>query len=217
MIGNQGSEPRRVRFSLRSLIVVTMIAAMAIGLVALNRQNQQLAARNEVLSRMNQQLRDELGELSIGDETQLHAIRTKNGEGLEWEWRVWIPEGHEYRLRGDGGEIPEQGWLQRGGTIYLRKAGEQVIRYRIYKDPREGKWYGKLSTRSGSVGKDPHPWVDWGSTTTTTSGVGNTTRAFPNDGDDIVELCRHRVSQQGSTNKMEDPAAGFLIWLERQK
>jgi hypothetical protein len=190
---------------------------MVTGLIAMNRNNRQLAHRNEVLVKENQRLRDELGELSVDDETQLHAIRTSSGEKLEWAWRVWIPEGHEYRLRGDGGQIPKEGWPHEGGTNYLRDAGEHVIRYRILKDPRDGKWYGSLSTRGGSVGKDHHEWVEWGSSTSTTGGVGTVTEAFPNDRDDIVELCRHRVSQKNSTSKIEDPAAGFVIWLERDK
>ena len=197
-------------------MVLTLLAAMATGLISMNSRNQELAQRNESLVQENRRLRDELGELSIDDDTKLHAIRTSSGEGLEWAWRIWIPAGHQYRLRGDGGLIPKEGWPREGGTMYLRDAGEHVIRYRIVQDPRDGKWYGSLSTRSGSVGKDHHEWVEWRSSTSQTAGVSSVTQAFP-DTRDIVELCRHRVSQASSTSKIEDPAAGFVIWLERQK
>ncbi len=209
--------PGAVRFSLRALVLLTTIAAMVVGLITLNRNNRKLADRNKALTKENQRLRDELGELSVDDDTQLHAIQTSGGEDLEWEWRVWVPKGHEYRLRGDGGRIPKEGWPTEGGTIFLRTAGEYVIRYRIFRDPRNDKWYGSLSTRGGSVGKDLQEWVEWGSSTSRGSGVGATTQAFSNDKDKIVELCRHLVSQQESTDKIEDPASGFVIWLERMK
>ena len=217
MTGSSFEEARTAKFSLRSLILLTTIAAMVAALVSLQRHNRQLAQRNAQLRDENLRLRNELGELSVEDPTQLHAIRTSNGEGLQWEWRIWIPEGHVYLLRGSGGMVPEEGWPQEGGTIYLRDSGEQVIRYRIVKDPRNDKWYGSLSTRSGSVGKDLQEWVDWGSTSSRTSGVGSVSRAFPNAEDGIIELCRHRVTQRDSSNKIEENAAGFVIWLERQK
>ena len=217
MIGTQRDRPSALRFSLRTLVLFTTIAAMVVALVALNRNNRRLASRNEALTSENRRLRDELGELSIDDATQLHAIQTSGGENLEWVWRVWIPEGHEYRLRSDGGVIPKEGWPSEGGTMFLRAAGEHVIRYRILRDPRVDKWYGSLSTRGGSVGRDQHEWVEWGSSKSTTGGVGATTQVFPNDKDKIVELGRHLVSQEKSTDKIEDPAVGFLIWLERAK
>lgn len=34
---------------------------------------------------------------------------------------------------------------------------------------------------------------------------------------ETVELCRHRVSQAGPSLDIEDPAAGFLTWLEAAK
>ncbi len=190
---------------------------MFVGLFAMNRNNQHLAMRNELLEKENKRLRNELGELSIDDETQLHAIRTASGESLEWAWRLWIPEGHEYKLRGDGGKIAKNGWPNEGGTMFLRDAGELVVRYRITQDPRDGKWYGSLSTRSGSVGKDSQEWVTWKSTSSTTSGIGATTEAFAESRDTVVELCRHLVSQENSSSKIEDPASGFVIWLERIK
>ena len=105
-----GERSGPLRFSLRTLVVLTLLAAMVTGLVSMNSRNRELARRNESLTQENRRLRDELGELSIDDDTKLHAIRTSSGEGLEWAWRIWIPEGHEYRLRGHGGLVSKEGW-----------------------------------------------------------------------------------------------------------
>lgn len=204
---------RRVRFSLRNLLLMMTILALALGLVVVGWNNHRLDEINQALEAENRRLRDEVGELSIEDPGKLHAIHVKSASYLEWIWRVWIPEGREYRLRCVTGEVPEAGFPQQtGGTIMLRESGEQVIRYSIRRDPRDGKLYGSLSVRGASVGKDEHAWAEWGSHVTTTSGVGTSARVYPPG--EVVELGRHRVSQASSSSDIEDPSAGFLIWLE---
>jgi hypothetical protein len=32
-----------------------------------------------------------------------------------------------------------------------------------------------------------------------------------------IELIRHRVSQASDSGKIEDPSAGFMVWLEPAK
>jgi hypothetical protein len=199
---------RRPRFTLRVLFFVVALVALVVSLI----NTYRIAQRNRLLEAENQRLRNEVGELSVEDESQFHAIQVATDNELEWAWRIWIPEGRSYRLRSIGGQIPKEGFPQSGGTIYLREPGEHVVRYRIRRDPRDDKWYGATSTTGGSVGKDRQEWVEWGSRSATTGGVGTTTRALSPD--QRVELARHRVSQADSTEKMEDPAAGFLIWLE---
>jgi len=100
-----------------------------------------------------------------------------------------------------------------GGTTFLREPGEHVIRYLVRRDPRDDSWYGSLHTESGSVGRDPQPWVEWGTRTSTSSGVGKSTRSYETD--QRVEIIRHRVSEKASSStQIEDPVAGFIIWLE---
>ena len=95
--------------------------------------------------------------------------------------------------------------------MYLREPGEHVIRYLIRRN-REGRWFGSLHTPIGSVGSDHHPWVEWSSLTSTSGGVGSSTRSYETD--EQVEIIRHRVSQANDTANIEDPAAGFVVWLE---
>ena len=132
---------RGLRFSLRTLMLLTTFVAMAVSLLVSARNNRRLARINESLGKENRRLRDEVGELSIEDEGQLHAIRIPTDSYLEWTWRVWIPQGREYRLRCVGDQIPKEGWPSgTGGTMWLRQAGEHVIRYRIRRDPKDDRF-----------------------------------------------------------------------------
>ena len=201
----------RRRFSLRMLMA--LVAATALLLVIWS--NYRISQSNRSLRAENRRLRDEVGEVSIEDPRQLHAIQVPSRDpGLEWIFRLWIPEGREYRARVVGDQIPKRGYPQDGGTITLGP-GEQVLRYRIAKRGDEDKFFGTLSSLSAGVGGNEHEWPRWPSMVSTTEGVGKTTVAFPPG--QVVEVCRHRVSQAFSSDRMEDPSAGFLIWMEPSK
>ena len=206
MVDTSPSRPQRLRFSILTLVLVTTIVGLSITVAMLYREVGPL--RKEVA-----RLRNEVGELNLQDRTMMHAIRVDTDNELEWKWRIWLPEGAGYRLRSFGGKVPKVGYPKHGGTMYLRDPGEHVVRYRIRRDPRDGQWNGSMHTRGGSVGKNHQPWVDWSSTSSTGSGVGTITEAF--EIDQQVEIIRHRVSETAkSSTTIEDPAAGFLIWLE---
>jgi hypothetical protein len=172
----------------------------------------QLAQQNRLLVAENRRLRDEVGELSVDDESQFHAIRTVTDNELEWVWRIWIPPGRSYKVRSFGGQIPKVWFPQGGGTLMLRDPGEHWVRYRIARDPKSNQWFGTLYARGASVGSDNQPWVQWKGRTATEDSVGTSTEVFAPDR--RVELIRYRASQATSSDKIEDPAAGFLIWLE---
>jgi hypothetical protein len=111
--------PRRLkhaRFSLLTLMLVTAIVALSITVATLYREIGPL--REEVA-----RLRNEVGELNIDDPTKLHAIRIDTDSELEWKWRIWVPGGASYRLRGYGGQVPKEGYPSHGGTMYLREPG----------------------------------------------------------------------------------------------
>ena len=147
------------------------IVGMAIVLVQLWREVGPLRAA--VI-----RLRNEVGVLSVGDQKELHAIQVDTKDELTWRWRVWIPQGMVYVLLCTGEEIPKEGFpLRDCSSIWLREPGEQVIEYRIRRDPRDEKWYGSLHTSSGSAGKSFQPWVDWPNSTSTNEGGGRLTKA----------------------------------------
>lgn len=199
------SRGKASRFSLRTLLLVTAIIALSVTVAM---QYRELGPLREEVAR----LRREVGELTVEDPTKLHAIRVETENELEWKWRIWIPEGASYRLRSHGGPIPKEGYPTDGGTTYLRKPGEYIIRYVIRRDPRDGRWNGSLHSPRGSVGKDHQPWVEWNSRVSMTAGVGQSTQSYETGR--LVEITRYRASQADSSEDIEDPAAGFMIWLE---
>jgi hypothetical protein len=197
------------QFSIVSLLLTTTIVALSVTVGMLYRE---LVPMRQELAR----LRQETGRLDIGDPTRLHAIRVNTDNDLEWRWRIWVPEGLSYRVRVVGGPISGQEYPVDGGSFHLHKPGEHVIRYCISRNPKDGHWCGKLYSASGKVGEYNQSWVEWSRQTSTSVGVPSSTVSYDATAKRI-DLIRHRVSQTAtSSNAIEDPAAGFLIWLERQ-
>lgn len=193
------------RFSLRSLVVAITFVAMAIALWQLYIELAPL--RSEVA-----RLRNEVGELSVEDDSKLHAIEIPQRDEFTWKWRVWIPAGRKYELLVRSENIPKEGLPMPEGTITISEFGEMWVMYRIARDPRDNTWRGSTSTRTGSVGSDQHDWVEWGSRVSTDEGVNQST--LVGDPAKPLVLARKRVSKTvTSSQNIEDPAAGFMIWL----
>jgi hypothetical protein len=194
------------RFSLRTVLIVTAFIACGITIWQLQREVGPLRA--EV-----RRLRDEVGFLDVEDQSKVHAIQVRTTDELTWKWRLWIPPGRRYALRVDGGMIPKTGFPTEGGTIGIYDAGEMWVEYQVKKDPKSGTWHGQMVTAKGAVGGGEQKWIEWGSRTGSGEGVGNSTRVAP--ADEILVLGRHYYSRTAkSSTKIEDPASGFIIWLE---
>ncbi len=199
------SSPRRPRFSLRTLLLLTTIAALGVAVWKLG--SEVVPMRAEV-----RRLRVEVGDLVVEDESKLYAIQAHTDSELTWKWRMWIPPGKSYRIRCVDGPVPKDGFTEGGGTIYLHSSGEFWVAYRIRRNPRDGKWYSSLSHAEGGVGKDLQEWVEWRSISTETSGVGHMSVACDPDSPQV--LIRHRVKKIGEPNGFEEPTSGFMIWIE---
>lgn len=195
----------RPRISLLSALLLMTIVGLTIVVAQLWREVGPL--REEV-----RRLRDEVGVISVDDPAKVHVIQVDTDDDLEWKWRVWLPENRVYVVRAYGDKVPKEGYPNFGGSIWLREPGEHVIRYQIERDPVSDQWYGELKTPTGSVGNDNQPWVEWPAKTSTSGGAGKSTQSF--DPGKRIEIIRHRVSQNRDSRKIEDPAAGFMIWME---
>lgn len=96
----------RIRFSLITLLVTTALVAISISHI---RTSRRLAATQSAL-RIAQ---NELGLLTIEDAKDIHAIALPSPGGMQWRWRIQLPEGHTFRLRwAVGDSIPESGLPQ---------------------------------------------------------------------------------------------------------
>jgi len=196
----------RPRFSLFSALLLMTIVGLVIVVAQLWREVAPLRADVR-------RLRDEVGALSVDDKTKLHAIRVRTPDEFVWKWRIWIPEGRAYQLKQAGEKIPKQGFPAFNGSIRLDEPGEIWIEYRIMPDPVSGLWMDHLSTSNASVGSSSQDWVKWQQRTSTGEGVSYTTKTSE-PGETII-LSRERVSKSATNSSLiEDPSAGFMIWLE---
>jgi hypothetical protein len=200
------------RFSIRALLAGMVVVALLIHGYLLTARNQRLEVENRRLRDQLMRFRDKAGALTIEDESQLHAIRIETDNELQWTWRIWIPAGRTYRLCSVAGRVPQAGFARPGETITLSQPGGQLVHYRVQKDPRDGRWYGALSTTKTTADKDEHPWVEWNSKASLTNSIEMSTQVFSPD--ERVLLVRKRVARDMSTVKAEKHSAGFLIWLE---
>jgi hypothetical protein len=197
----------RPRFSLLTSLLVVTIVAMAIVI-------WQLYVEVVPLRVENRRLRDELGELSIEDDTQFHAILTPqlNPGDHAFKWRIWVPQGRRYVLRYASQSVPKQGYPQPGGMLAINDPGEQWIEYRVFKESDSGNWRDILDTQNASVSGGYQKWPDWATRTGTGKCVGTTTEVFKPD--QTIELARWHIGQASSSTQITYPSAGFLIWLD---
>lgn len=202
----EASPPRRrLRFSLQTLLLVLAIAAM--GMVIWQMYAELVPMRAEL-----RRLRDEVGKLTIEDDALFHAIQVRTHEDLVWKWRIWVPEGAGYTLHHVSETIPKAGFPKAKSMITLVKPGEQWVEYRITRDDRTGEWMDRVSTSSGWVGGLQQDWAGGGSRVSMSDGVSTSTESFK--AGQVVVLERYRVSTTANdSSKIEDPSAGFMIWL----
>lgn len=95
--------PRRMRFSILSLILLTTFVAMALIIF---RQNGQMVRLRQTVS--------DAGYLDVRDKSQFHAIYVPTYDELTWRWRVWLPEGHSYELAALCNRVPPDGYPDPG-------------------------------------------------------------------------------------------------------
>lgn len=196
----------RPRISLLSAILLTTIVALAIGIAQIWREVGPLRA--EV-----RRLRDEVGALSVADPTKPCAIRVRTTDEFTWKWRLWIPEGRSYVLKHASDKIPKQGLAQSTGSITLDEPGETWIEYRIAPDPTAGIWMDRIRTPHTTVGSSSQDWLKWKRKLSTEEGISYTTTS--SEPGKVIILARERVSQTAAvSSNIEDPSAGFMIWLE---
>lgn len=195
----------RPRISLLSALLLMTIVGLTI--VCMQLWQEVAPLRAEV-----RRLRDEVGYLLVDDPTKVHAIRVDTRDELLWKWRVWVPQGSVYVVSSQADGVPKEGFPEGSGAIWIREPGEHTIEYRIDRDRRNDESYGKMIAGGGSVGHNMQSWVNWGSRISTTGGVPTSTRSF--EPGKPIELIRHRVSQASRSDPMEDPSAGFMIWME---
>jgi hypothetical protein len=195
-----------IRFSLLNGLLLTGIVAFSIVVALQWREIGPLRA--EV-----RQLRNEVGKLTIDEPTKVAAIQFHRGDDeLMWRWRVWIPSGHSYRLRWIDAAIPRTDFPALADfTRTLSGPGESVVSYRI-----DDEGWSTLDAFGETIRGKTHNW-NWARGLAEDEGIGKSTETY--DPEEPIVLTRQRdissfIARPVNT---DDPADGFMIWIEPVK
>jgi hypothetical protein len=213
---------RRIRFSLRGLILVTALLCAIVSHVLTSVELHQV--RREA-----SRLRDELGYLTIGDKDKLHAIALASEEGhtaRRWRWRLYFPAGRAFRVCYKFSDLPAEGIPNDNYEFFTGAPGELTFSASVVREPA-GDWRLVLGAKSDD---DPFrqvrtqvipeaPWLT-DSGAMSWSQAGESTTESVGAGEPLV-LLRLRQTRQvttpgGATGSAVDPKAtdGVMIWIE---
>jgi hypothetical protein len=220
--------PRRPRFSLRELLMLMALVAMAITIVLMYREVGPLRAEVK-------KLRDESGKLWVDDATKVNVVQVDTRDERLWKWRVWLPKGYKVSLHSAFGEIPEDGFPQGGfGGGHkssfewtVEESEEYVCTMKAVRD-KNGEWKGYTEVSGSGIsrggGGGSLPWLDDVKTGFVTMNFGTTTCGYSSMAHNLDKpliLIRHRV-YQGPYNAKKPPTTeelmeGFMLWFEFSK
>jgi len=103
----------RPRFSLLSLILLTTVVALALGLFIASMRHR---AAMQQADDENARLKKQLHYLKVNDPTQVVATRIENRNPFLRRWRIYLPPGTRWRLGIFSGLIPSFGYDIDGAT-----------------------------------------------------------------------------------------------------
>lgn len=198
------------RISLFSTLLLMTIAGMTIVIVQFWREIGPL--RREV-----RLLRDQVGVLTIEDESKLHAIRVLSDADFTWKWRVWIPNGKPRAVYWMWGDVSKDGVPRRSSWAPLNPGEEQLLTLTAKRLDDGKSWVSHLRTaRQVSTLSVPDAAFAVPNSATL-RGVERMTEIAANDGQPFV-LGRYRVAAESQKKLLEKdvPLPGFLIWIEQE-
>lgn len=222
--------PRRLRFSLLTLLLVTTIVAMGVTIFL---QWRAL----EPMRRELKQLREENGNLWIEDPSKIHAIRGATDREFYYRFRVYVPQGRSYFTRYGSLDIPLEG-TPKLGNRHLLHPGENIITVRHQqswdKDCDEPlpsiRFWGRVNDRGWSemIFEHKNDWLVHQETNRSSYGVksvGFSTEVFPEDESVILFSMRAQKVEQlvrdangsplsWSARDIAEPCDGYMLWIE---
>jgi hypothetical protein len=141
--------PRQFQFSLRTVLVLVVLAAAVASLWLSARQHRE----NLRLRQENTALRNEVGQLTIepGDENKVHAIAVPVLEARTKRWRVYIPAGRPIGL-----QVKSKSEYGSGSSWSLLSPGEHTIVASLRKDALD-RWEWIIRSSQGSSSGETRP------------------------------------------------------------
>lgn len=207
-----------MRFSLRSFLLVLFVLALAASHFYTSWKLN--GARREILM-----LRTELGFLTIIDPDRLNLIQTPK-EGWH-SWRVYVPPGAHYKLRGAAAQIPATGHPHAGQTEIIDvdlPEGEFTLKARV--ERLQDEWTLKVECGRGQgvmIGVRDEEMRNWAGSTqggtewVTMRGAKGVETFGRNESFDLIR--EHEWKVKGAAPFRPPgpkPSYGLLLWLEAQ-
>ncbi|HUE73718.1 MAG TPA: hypothetical protein VMP01_22760, partial [Pirellulaceae bacterium] len=215
-----------LRFSLWTLFIVVAVACVAAAWYGMRKREREalakvaaLAAQIETQQAEINRLRAEIGFLTIGDRTKVHALAQRSLNDYHWRWRVYLPPGKPWRLCQALGRIPRQGFKEiphASGTI---DDGEFTIEAFIGRDV-DGQRRLVVATPSirNSQSLDEAQFQELIKAGFSTTGIGFTRMEVldPKAPILLLRLRQHEPipGSPGSFRTSDEPEFGFMLWLE---
>ncbi len=229
----------RFRFSLLNLVLLMTIIGMGVLIWRLNAESATLRAEAVLY-------RQQLGHLSVpeSEADKMHAIRVDSEEDHEWRYRIYLPEGHKYRLQLGVGKLPgKTGEFSQDPAKYYAaisrhssgistswEPGEFVLVFRVrpvqVDDDDRTHWSfesRRIGEGSNGMFKSTVPWMDdtraWSSSS---SMVLHTQESFEIDKPlPLLTVRRNTVTENPGGFSAKSPpvnedADGFALWIQAQ-
>ncbi len=221
---NLPSTLRRARFSLRTLLLVMVIVALAIAQYVVLRRIREVELANRKLFDENVKLRAEAGYLEVDDPRKVAVLRISDLNELTWRWKVWLPKGN-WVVHEETRNIPQTGVTQpKHRNVFL--GDREVSVAASVRKGADGQWefvtdFGGAGRRSGL--HKSHALVAPGDkgNKTSVAGSGKQEALDPNKPIVLLRLRAHESveTSPGSLSSIDppEPTDGILIWIERQK
>jgi hypothetical protein len=196
----------RPQFSLLTGLLLTSIAATSVVIWQLYRELVPL--RLEVRN-----LRTQLGVLTVEKDERIHVVEVKEPGSFQWNWRVWLPGGHDFWLCASK-RVPPDGVLDTPPTRFRLGVGGRELNIRVRLAPNEN---GDRTIYVQSANIDAPifeveraKWVR-GETMLSVNVTGRESQESFEVNEPVVLLRLREVSSAS------DPSNGLLIWITNRR
>ncbi len=221
----------RLRFSLKSLFVITTIIGLTVALWAQSRTNRSLREEVAPLREKNRDLQNQLGQFPEVDPKQVQVMLVDSSTGW-WRLRIHLPEGRKYRMHHASGHMPvrelpcpewfENAEIQHGRSSSSVESGEFSLDIRVRK--RDGEWILEATRLDEShdrygqgLSRRHAEWLDDRRTWDVRS-VGRNAKVIA-PGEPIVLFSLYRgvlkeFERAYSSSPAQGIADGMIVWIE---
>ena len=204
------ARPRGFRYSLRTLLLVGLIIAVAAALFVTNRDLQRLRGENK-------QLRRDAGLLVVDNPSAVSVLQAVTRQDLTWRWSIYLPQG-KWLLKCAFEHIPGAGLPEaRAQHCYFPAANVMGKETQLHVSLRKGEWDQwkcviEFEGGRAKCGLRPAHALTAGKAFGSESGGALQEETF--DPDKPVVLLRVRAVPPSSP-QARAPQDGIMIWLER--